>query len=155
MAKEKIVRCRVCREASSGGEPRAERSATSVAASGAVADGSVRYVPLEIFDLWKHLMTEKHSFSVSDETVSIWFDIDGDPNVSYSEANYEKVTRLSLLVYSERDGMYHKITRYVPSDGYAEIRPRILSHYSRYFDSPQFPPRIEEACGVWLRRADD
>jgi len=151
MAKEKIVRCRVCKVAAGG----PEASSRQAGAACGDRDGSVRFVPLEIFDLWKHLMTEKHSFAVRDETVSIWFDIDGDPHVSYSEANYEKVTRFSILVYSERDGMYHKIIRYVPTDGYAEIKPRILSHYARYFDSPQFPPRIEETCGVWLRRADD
>jgi hypothetical protein len=114
----------------------------------------VRFVPLEIFQLWKHLMTEKHKFSVREETVSIWFDIDGDPNVSYSEANYEKVIRFSMLVYSDNDGMYRKVTRYFPTDSYAEIKPRLLSHYSGYLDSP-FPPRIEETCGVWLKRSDD
>lgn len=141
MAKEKVVRCKVTRTAS--GEE-----------AGKMQE-SVRFVPLEIFHLWRHLMTEKHGFAVREETVSIWFDIDGDPNVSYSDANYEKVTRFSMLVYREKDGMYHKITRYFPSECYSDIKPRILSHYARYFDSSQFPPRIEETGGVWLKRADD
>ncbi|HVP57729.1 MAG TPA: hypothetical protein VMU02_06495 [bacterium] len=136
MAKEKIVRCKV-----------------SKACNGETQE-SVRFVPLEVFDLWKHLMTEKHSFAVSDECVSIWFDIDGDPNVSYSDANYVKVLRLSLMVYASNDGMYHKIVRYFPADAYAEIRPRILGHYSQYFESSEFPARIEETHGVWLRRDD-
>ncbi|MFH1220806.1 MAG: hypothetical protein V1694_10190 [Candidatus Eisenbacteria bacterium] len=136
MAKEKIVRCKVRRPDAGN------------------LQESVRFVPLEVFHLWKHLMTGKHNFTVAEESVSIWFDIDGDPNVSYSDANYEKVLRFSMLIYSEKDGMYHKITRYFPSGGYAEIKPRILSHYAQYFDSPQFPPRIEETCGVWLKRDD-
>jgi hypothetical protein len=136
MAKEKIVRCKVSR-----------------ACDGQVQE-SVRFVPLEVFHLWKHLMTEKHSFRVCDECVSIWFDIDGDPNVSYSDANYVKVLRFSLLVYSAKDGMYHKITRYFPADAYEEIKPHLLGHYSQYFESPQFPPRIEETYGVWLKRDD-
>jgi hypothetical protein len=140
MAKEKIVRCKVSRDGDGG--------------DGAGTE-SVRFVPLEIFDLWKHLMHGKHRFTVGEESASIWFDIDGDPNVSYSEANYEKVTRFSMLVYCDRDGMYHKITRFIPTDAYAEIKPRLLSHYACYFDSPQFPPTIEETCGVWLKRADD
>jgi hypothetical protein len=140
MAKEKIVRCKVSK---ADGRPPGKMHE------------SLRFVPLEIFHLWSPLMTEKHGFAVHDETVSIWFDIDGDPNVSYSDANYEKVTRFSMLVYRERDGMYHKIIRYFPSDCFSEMKPRMLSHYARYFDSPQFPPRIEETCGVWLKRADD
>jgi hypothetical protein len=141
MAKEKIVKCRVAKAGSESGP-------------GGAPD-SVRYVPLDVFHLWKHLMTQKHNFTITDETVSIWFDIDGDPNVSYADANYEKVMRFSMMVYSEKDGMYHKITRYFPTNGYAEIKPRLLSHYAHYFHSPQFPPRIEETCGVWLKRADD
>ena len=136
MAKEKIVRCKVSRSC-----------------DGKLQE-SVRFVPLEIFHLWKHLMTGKHDFAVCDESVSIWFDIDGDPNVSYSDANYVKVLRLSLMVYSEKDGMYHKITRFFPADSYQDIKPHILAHYSRYFQVPQFPPRIEETHGVWLRRDD-
>ena len=141
MAKEKIVKCRVAKAAPAG-------------IPGEALD-SIRYVPLDVFDLWKHLMTEKHHFTITDETVSIWFDIDGDPNVSYAESNYEKVLRFSMMVYSEKDGMYHRITRYFPTDHYADIKPRLLSHYAGYFRSPQFPPRIEETCGVWLKRADD
>ena len=140
MAKEKIVRCKVSRAREGRGTADSE---------------SVRFVPLEIFDLWKHLMNGKHDFAVREETVSIWFDIDGDPNVSYSDANYEKVTRFSMLVYCDKDGMYHKITRFFPTEVYSQIKPRLLSHYARYFESPQFPPRIEETCGVWLKRADD
>ena len=136
MAKEKIVRCKVSR--TQEGELRE----------------SVRFVPLDVFHLWKHLMTETHDFAVCDESVSIWFDIDGDPNVSYSDANYVKVLRFSLLVYSDKDGMYHKITRYFPADDYEAIKPRLLAHYAAYFESPQFPPRIEETFGVWLKRDD-
>ena len=136
MAKEKIVRCKVSREGGGSGPD------------------SVRFVPLDVFRLWKHLMTDKHNFKVHDECVSIWFDIDGDPNVSYSDANYEKVIRFSLLVYSDEDGMYHKITRFFPTGAYDEIKPRVLSHYSAYFECAQFPPRLEETCGVWLKRDD-
>jgi hypothetical protein len=136
MAKEKIVRCIVKREAD--GRERA----------------SVRYVPYEVFDLWKSMMIVKHRFDVQVDCTSLWFDIDGDPHVNYAETNYEPVIRLSLWVYSENEGMFRKITRYFPVESYDEIRPRFLSHYEEYFNGAKFPPRIEETRGVWLKRKE-
>lgn len=136
MAKEKIVRCLVSRPD--------DRSPAK----------SVRYVPLEVFELWRNLMTCKHDFKVEEDCVSLWFDIDGDPSVTYADANYEKVVRVLLSVYSQEDGMFRRITRYFPAGSYSEIKPRFLSHYARYFDDSAFPPRIDETHGVWLKRHD-
>ncbi len=136
MAKEKIVRCTVSKN--TNGE----------------RHESVRYVPLEVFDLWNTLMTLEHSFDVRVDCTSLWFDIDGDPHVNYAETNYEPVVRLSLWVYSETDGMFRKITRYFPLEAYEEIRPQFLSHYEEYFNGAKFPPRIEETRGVWLKRKE-
>ncbi len=133
MAKEKVVRCRVSKN---GGGPPAE---------------SVRFVPLEVFDLWKHLMVTRHGFEIVEEQVSLWFDIDGDPHVSYSEADYEKVLRLSMWVYSDRDRMFRKIVRYFPEADYAEIRPAFLSHYEKPRNHSRFAARIEERRGVWVK----
>jgi hypothetical protein len=133
MAKEKIVRCTITKTE----DP--------------VASESVRYIPLEIYQLWKHLMTKKHGFTVRNGFVSLWFDIDGDPHVSYADANYEKVVRLCLWVYSDEAGMFREITRYFPQASYEEIKPHFMAHYSRYFASPKFSPRIEETRGVWLK----
>jgi hypothetical protein len=136
MAKEKIVRCIVAKNEDQ------------------VTHESIRYIPLEIFQLWKHLMTEKHGFAIQDGCVSLWFDIDGDPNVSYADTNYEKVIRLCLWIYSEEAGMFRQVTRYFPQDSYEKIRPHFMAHYSRYFAAPRFPPRMEETHGVWLKPHD-
>lgn len=133
MAKEKMVRCRV---AKNGSGPPLE---------------TVRYVPFEVFDLWKHLMVSRHGFEIVDEHVSLWFDIDGDPHVTYSDADYEKVLRLSLWVYSEKDRMFRKVVRYFPEKDYAAIRPTILSHYEGPSNHSRFAARIEERSGVWVK----
>jgi hypothetical protein len=136
MAKEKIVRCTIAKT----GDGSTARS--------------VRYVPLEIFQLWKHLMTHRHGFTIHDDYASLWFDIDGDPNVTYAASNYERVVRLSLWVYSESTGMFREITRYFPHDSYGEIKPRFMAHYSSYFTASKFPPRTLEIHGVWLKPHD-
>jgi len=136
MAKEKIVRCKVSKNV-----------------NGTTYE-SVRYIPLDIFNLWKLLMTDKHGFKVESDCASLWFDIDGDPNVKYVDTNYERVIRLRLWVYSEEAGMFREITRYFPADEYGQIKSSFLAHYEDYFKSSRFPPRIEETHGVWLKRVD-
>jgi len=136
LAKEKIVRCRV------------QRRDTET------NSGSVRYIPLEIYDLWKNLMVEKHGFDVEEDCTSLWFDIDGDPHVNYADTNYHKVIRLSVWVYSESDGMFRKVTRFFPLESYDDIKPRFLAHYNGHFSDKRFPARIEETHGVWLKHLE-
>jgi hypothetical protein len=136
VAKEKIVRCMISKDHSDGHEK------------------SVRYIPLEIFELWKIVMTERHDFAIEEDCISRWFDIDGDPNVTYADANYDKVVRLSLSLYSEQDGMFKTVTRYFPSNSYHEIKPRFLSHYTQYLNASRFPPGMNETYGVWLKPID-
>ncbi len=133
MAKEKVVRCRVSKN---GSGPPVE---------------SIRYIPLDVFDLWKHLMTSRHGFEILEEHVSLWFDIDGDPHVSYSDSDYEKVLRLSMWVYSDRDRMFRKVVRYFPECDYSDIRPAFLLHYEEPCNHSRFAARIEERSGVWVK----
>lgn len=136
MAKEKIVRCKVSKNVNG---QRYE---------------SIRYIPLDIFDLWKLLMVNRHGFDIEGDCASLWFDIDGDPNVKYLDTNYERVIRLKLWVYSEEDGMFREVTRYFPEEEYKKIKRNFLAHYDIYFKTSPFPPRIEETHGVWLKRVD-
>jgi hypothetical protein len=133
VAKEKVVRCRVCKN---GSGPPVE---------------STRYVPLDVYDLWKHMMASRHGFEIVEEQVSLWFDIDGDPHVSYSDADYEKVMRLSLWVYSDRDRMFRKVVRYFPEGDYPDIKPAFLSHYEEPRNHSQWAARLEERSGVWVK----
>jgi hypothetical protein len=136
MAKEKIVRCFV--SGNGGGD----------------AARSVRYVPLHEYDLWRHLMADRHGFKIEEDCVSLWFDIDGDPNITYAASNYEQVVRISLWIYSDDAGMFRRVTRYFPSESYEQIKPRFLAHYEKYFNGSRFPARIVEARGVWLKREE-
>ncbi|MGD9141412.1 MAG: hypothetical protein PVJ42_07715 [bacterium] len=133
MAKEKVVRCRVSKN---GSGPPVE---------------STRYVPLDVYDLWKHLMVTRHGFEILEEQVSLWFDIDGDPHVSYSDADYERVMRLSLWVYSDSDRMFRKVVRYFPEGDYPDIRTAFLSHYEEPRNHSQWAARLEERSGVWVK----
>ncbi|HEV2104349.1 MAG TPA: hypothetical protein VGU27_01375 [Candidatus Eisenbacteria bacterium] len=111
----------------------------------------VRYVPLEIFGLWEHLMTSRHEFEVLAPCASLWLDMEDSPDAAYSQDQYERVTEVTAYVYSDRDEMFTRARRYFPS-GDAEALKRIfLSHYSH--EEGRIQTQIHERDGIWIARA--
>jgi hypothetical protein len=132
MATQKLVRCEIRRPGS--------------------VDPSVRYVPLEIFGLWEFLMTTKHQFEVSSNVSSLWIDVEENPDAAYGENQYERVTEVTLLRYSSRDGMFDRVNRYFPSEEYPELKNLLLRHY----ESVRMPGdpglQLRERQGIWIKR---
>jgi hypothetical protein len=133
MPSQKLVRCEVTRQEAPG------RS-------------TVRYVPMEIYGLWEYLMASKHSFSISDPQASLWIDMEESPELAYSDEQYEKVTELTLFIFSERDGMFGKVTRYFPSESYDNVKRIFLKHYLITDNEPGLRPQMKERPGIWIRR---
>lgn len=132
MASQKLVRCEIRR--SDGG------------------NGTVRYVPLEIFGLWEFLMRNKHRFEVSGSVASLWIDVDENPEVAYGENQYERVTEVTLLRFSEQDGMFSKVHRYFPTPEYPELKNLLLRHYESVREPGAPNLQVKERQGVWIRR---
>lgn len=132
MASQKLVRCELKRP---GGET-----------------GSVRYVPLEIYGLWEFLMRQKHRFEVSSSVASLWIDVDENPEVAYGENQYERVTEVTLLRYSEHDGMFSKVNRYFPTQECSELKNLLLRHYESAHEPGAPGLQFRERQGVWIRR---
>ena len=132
MASQKLVRCELRR-------PAAETA-------------TVRYVPLEIFGLWEFLMRNKHQFEVNGSVASLWIDVDENPEVAYGENQYERVTEVTLLRYSETDGMFSKVNRYFPTQECPELKNLLLRHYSSVHEPGTPNLQFRERQGVWIRR---
>jgi hypothetical protein len=132
MASQKLVRCEIKRPG--GGA------------------GTVRYVPLEIFGLWEFLMRQKHQFEVSASVASLWIDVDENPEVAYGENQYERVTEVTLLRYSDADGMFSKVARYFPTDEYPALKNLLLKHYEGVNEPGAPSLQMKERQGVWIRR---
>ncbi len=131
MPSQKLVRCEV--------RPSAGKS-------------SIRYVPMEIYGLWEYLMTHKHGFEVDNQGASLWIDVEESPEVAYTEPSYERVTEITLFVYSEQDGMFTRICRYFPSEHYRELKPIFLSHYVKPGVESEVGPQVREKEGIWIKR---
>lgn len=132
MASQKLVRC----ELKKTGE----------------GNGSVRYVPLEIYGLWEFLMRNKHRFEVEGSVASLWIDVDENPEVAYGENQYERVTEVTLLRYSEQDGMFSKVNRYFPTQECPQLKNLLMRHYETVHEPGAPNLQFRERHGVWIRR---
>jgi len=130
MPSQKLVRCDIGRPGESGA-------------------GSARYVPLEIFGLWEYLMTSKHGFAVTTPRASLWLDMEDAPEAAYGEAQYERVTEVTVFVYSDRDDMFTRVCRYFPTAECDTLRAIFLSHYP---SGGKLASQVRERPGIWLRR---
>jgi hypothetical protein len=137
MATEKIVKCFVQKKDDPDG------SKTS------------RFVPLDIFELWKFLMEVKHNFHVSGGVTSLWFERNAASESSYAGIEYEPVTQVEIFYFCDSDGMLHQQIRYFPAadeQAYEKVRAAFLSHYEEGREGPGNPPKLNEIQGVWIKR---
>jgi len=130
MSSQKLVRCTVGRE---GDKTR-----------------SVRYVPMEIFGLWRHLMETKHGLGVGEKQASLWIDTEESAEFSYSEQECEPVTELTLFIFSKQDQMYGRVCRYIPAEEYEDVKGILLRHYG--IDEEAQSSQIRQRRGIWLWR---
>jgi len=133
MASQKLVRCEIRRQRDS-------------------VLGTVRYVPLEIYGLWEYLMRNRHEFDVAGHVASLWIDVDESPEAAYGESQYERVTEVTLLRYSERDGMFGKVSRYFPTQECPELKKLLLRHYETTHEPGAPGLQLRERHVIWIKR---
>lgn len=131
MSTQKIVRCEVGRP---GREPY-----------------TVRFIPLEIFGMWKYLMEHKHQFEVRTEEPSLWLELDPVAPIETARGSVEPVTELRLFVVTPSQGILEEVRRYVASGELEEVRTHLLRHYATAAGDPPW----RERPGVWFRPAGE
>jgi hypothetical protein len=133
MPSERLVRCEVVRPGSGG-------------------IGSLRYVPAEVFGLWTYLMESKHSFDIRDVQASLWMDVEEKPEAAYSETHYDRVVEITLMFYSDKEGMFDRVRRFLPLEGYPKLKEILLSHYVKDTGEAGLAPQVREKKGIWIHR---
>lgn len=131
MSSQKIVRCQLVRK-------------------GSTSAPQVRYVPLEIYGLWEHLMTSKHGFEVRDARASLWLDMEDSPEAAYTQDQYDRVIEVTAYVYSQRDDMFTRARRYFRADEADMLKRIFLSHYTG--DESRIQTQVHERTGIWIVR---
>ena len=131
MASQKLVRCEIRRSGDSNG-------------------ASLRYVPLEIYGLWEFLMTTRHGFEVQGARASLWLDTEEAPESAYDEHQFDRVTEISVFLYSGRDDMFTRVCRYFPSQECGALKRIFLGHYPQ--EGARIQPHVRERPVVWIHR---
>jgi len=131
MASLKMVRCSVCKGSS---EP------------------SLRFVPLDVFELWSYLMRHRHGFQLVESEASIWMDIEDSQDISVASSQLERVDEVSLHVYSEKDTMFRRICRYFPVVERDSLTRLLVRHYAPHIYEDARHPQVVERAGVWIKR---
>ncbi len=132
MASQKMVRCKVRR--------------------GVDATPSLRYIPLDLFELWVYLMTHRHGFALLDRQTSIWMDLEDSTGVNHRTGQLERVDEVCLHVFSEKDSMFRRICRYFPVAERDRLTRILLRHYAPHVYENMRHPQITERSGVWVVR---
>ncbi len=130
MSSQKLIRCELRRKGSNRTQ--------------------VRYVPLEIYGLWEHLMATKHEFEVIEPKASLWLDMEDSPDAAYTQSQFERVTEVTAFVYSDRDEMFTRARRYFASEEAAQLKQIFLSHYTSA--EGRIQTQVHEREGIWIRR---
>ncbi|MEO5989676.1 MAG: hypothetical protein ABIU54_04820 [Candidatus Eisenbacteria bacterium] len=130
MSSQKLIRCELRRKGSNRTQ--------------------VRYVPLEIYGLWEHLMATKHEFEVIEPRASLWLDMEDSPEAAYTASQYERVTEVTAFVYSDRDEMFTRARRYFASEEAEQLKKIFLSHYTSA--EGRIQTHVHEREGIWIRR---
>jgi hypothetical protein len=115
-------------------------------------EGSVRYVPLEIFQLWRFLMERVHRLQVTNTTVSLWVpqeDFDaGEPDAAGAQP--EPVIEVKFQ-YLESAEVGRPVTRYFPEANFDQI----YQYFRRHFAEDAVMEGAQHRKGYYLAGAPE
>jgi hypothetical protein len=96
---------------------------------------TLRYVPLNEFELWRYMMENRHSRNVQVENVSLWIaERSAWWNSGYAEEELVPVLRLRFERPRE-NGVREVVERFFPAETYPQAQEALLSHFGG-------PPRL-------------
>jgi hypothetical protein len=93
------------------------------------AAGTLRYVPLDEFGLWRYMMEHRHGRRITVEEISIWVAEESARWNSFEGPdNLEPVLRVRFQQVGE-EGMPVPVQRFFPAETYPEAQEALLRHY--------------------------
>lgn len=90
---------------------------------------SLRYVPVAVFELWKHLMETRHGRSVRVEAVSVWIEEEASVwNSGFAADDLEPVLRVRIDLPGPF-GIPVPVERFFPAETYPRAQEAWLGHF--------------------------
>lgn len=111
---------------------------------------NLRYVPVDLFHLWRHYMQNQHGLTISASEVSYW--VDDEALMEWAEQvsadRLEAVIEVSFYTYSSDAQTSVPVVRYLSAEDYPARKECLLRHYP----SILAPPGLTHAAGLVERR---
>ena len=114
-----------------------------------------RYIPLDVFELWKYYMQSHHKFLVLEEIDSLWIDEEEHTKYLqiYERLALEEVREIKIILFSYETQLIIPVVRYIEEENYEKIKHILLSHYSdRKKGAMREIREIKERRGFWIKR---
>ena len=106
--------------------------------------GDIRFVPLEIFTLWRFLMERVHNLHVQSPVVSVWIPKEMQEDAAKTE-KVESVIEVSFK-YMERESVGRPVTRYFPEENF----DRIFGYFRKHFSEENILEGIHHRKGCYI-----
>lgn len=106
-------------------------------------EASIRYVELEQYRLWEHMMRTRHGIEVSRLQLGLWLSssrFQANPEPFLHSGQVEDVACIMISWFNPRHHYTLDIVRYVPTEQCDSVKEILLSHVSdskrqsEYFD---------------------
>ena len=109
----------------------------------------VRYISLEIFRLWKYLMTRTKGFEISDEVASIWLD-DEMYSLRKELLGPHKAFRVTQVYFKYNRDLEggRVVIRYFPEEAFNQI----MDCFMRNFSKDYMGTKIQQTNGYFIMR---
>jgi len=109
----------------------------------------VRYIPMEIFRLWKFIMVNVKDFNISEEVRSIWVDEElyCKEKPTYGEHEADRVVQVFFKYFMETENG-RSVIRYFPYEYFNQI----IQFFMRNFSSEYIRGDVEKTDGYFVVR---
>jgi hypothetical protein len=136
MKKVEMVRCFVVSPEPQPGNPEHEEK-------------TVRYVPGDVFRLWRYLMEDSKGFGVQQPVTSFWVDEEmySRERALYGEHTVEKVVEVSFI-YCRDTEVGRPVVRYFPQAHFENI----LSFFMKNFSDEYIKGGMQKTIGMFVER---
>jgi hypothetical protein len=88
-------------------------------------------VEFELFKLWQFMMQSKHSFDVSELTMSLWVneaDFKAKQNLYERSGDLMAVDTITVFIFDQRNGSTHVTNRFALTNDTDQVKNILLPH---------------------------
>jgi hypothetical protein len=115
---------------------------------------TLRFVPLEIFELWKQHMQNNHDYQVRLVQVSLWVGTRESENDAPKPAGSPKEPVVKVSISKKVGGVEVPVERYFPEADVDRVLPKFLAHYGLTSADSMDAARVRMERGIFLPSED-